>query len=90
MLHGQVDGHIERQTPPAALLLKLLQALGFGSLDISDPHWLHKYMTGCGGDLNLHHYGTWAAACQYMFSHWIDIGQASIVRKHFPNAGLSD
>jgi hypothetical protein len=71
-------------------LLKLLQALGFGNPDMSDPHWLHKYMTCCGGNLNLHHYGAWAAACGYMFAHWIDVGQASIVRKHFPNAGFSE
>ena len=71
-------------------LLKLLQALGFGNPDMSDPHWLHKYMTCCGGDLNLHHFGAWAAACQYMFAHWIDVGQASIVRKHFPHAGFSE
>ena len=47
-------------------------------------------MTCCGGDLNLHHYGAWAAASQYMFAHWIDVGQASVVRKHFPSAGFSE
>jgi hypothetical protein len=38
----------------------------------------------------VHHYGAWAAASQYMFAHWIDVGQASVVRRHFPSAGFSE
>ena len=46
--------------------------------------------TPCGWCCAVRHFGAWAAASQYMFAHWIDVGQASVVRKHYPNAGFSE
>ena len=71
-------------------LLKLLQDLGFGHPDMSKPDWLATYMTCCGGDLNLGHYRAWAAAANYYFAHWIEVGQTAPVRKHFPEAVFSE
>ena len=71
-------------------LLKLLQDLGFGHPDMSKPDWLATYMTCCGGDLNLGHYRAWAAAANFYFAHWIEVGQTAPVRKHFPEAVFSE